>query len=125
MKYPPETYAKAFLAVIEKTPSNRRDEVIKRFLEVIQKSGDLKRVGKIVETINETLIRKGGGHLIKIEAAREFSKKLIAEISKNFSKQDQIEISINPALVAGTRITIDGERELDNSLTRKLHRLFK
>lgn len=125
MKYSREIYAKALIEAVEETPQGKKDEVIKRFLEILKKNGDLKRVDKIISLVSKYLTKKSGNRHIEIEIARELPAGLIKEISKNFGKKDQIEISINPQLVAGTRITIDGERELDNSLARKLHKLFK
>ena len=125
MKYSPEIYAKAVTEALEETPAGKKDETIQRFLLILEKNGDLKRVDKIINSISKHLTKKAGGKHIEIEIARELPEKLTKEISKNFSKHDRIEISINPTLVAGSRITIDGERELDNSLARKLHKLFK
>jgi len=124
MKYSPEIYAKALIEVFEKIPSNEKDSAIKRFLEIINSNGDMKRIDKIVNLVSKYLTLKAGGHHVVIEVARELPEKTTKEIVKKFQDHDQIEISINPYLIAGTRITINGESELDNSLTRKLKKIF-
>lgn len=111
MKYAPSIYAKAFLET-EPEP--------KRFLQAVARNGDLAKIDKIVTAIEELVTKKHGGHTIALEFAR---KSDLAEKFK-FSAKDHVRVSINPSLVAGVRITIDGEQELDESLQRKLNNLW-
>lgn len=111
MKYNPDTYARVFWEV---KPEPRQ------FLSVVAKNGDLQRVDKIVDAIEAHAVHAAGGHTIALEFARE------TEFAKQFTffTHDRIRTIINPALVAGVRITIDGEQELDMSLQRKLNKLW-
>ena len=47
------------------------------------------------------------------------------KIKHNFPEKDYIDFKINPELVAGMRVTVDGEEELDNTLNQKLKNLFR
>ena|SRR3989338_3990644 len=111
MKYSPAVYAKAFWEV-------RPDA--ERFLNVVHKNGDFSRVDKIVAALEAIATHEQGGRMINLEFARETE---LAEKFK-FKSHDHVRVAINPALVAGVRITIDGEQELDQSLQRKLNTLW-
>ena len=62
---------------------------------------------------------------MKIETAREMSDSQNELLKHKFSNKDHVEFKINPELVAGVRITVNGEEELNNSLQNKLNKLFK
>ena len=111
MKYSPAIYAKVFL---ETKPD------IGRFLQVVEKKGDFGRIDKIVEAIEDLTTKEQGGRVVHLEFAREtdLAKKL------KFEPNDLVRVSINPSLVAGVRITVDGVKELDNSFRRKISNLF-
>ncbi len=122
MKYSPKDYALALSDILEKSKDNKH--LISNFLRVVRKNGDQKILPKILETFKKTQIKKNGGSHIKIEFAREIKGVEVRSITKQFSPKDWVETSLNPSLIAGVRITFDGERELDNSLSRKIHKLF-
>lgn len=73
--------------------------------------------------------------MILVESARNLSENMKKEFLKVFSakggfasgekKEDKIVFINNANIIAGARITIDGERELDFSFRRKLSKLFK
>ncbi|MEK9173176.1 MAG: F0F1 ATP synthase subunit delta [Patescibacteria group bacterium] len=123
MKYSPKDYALALSSIFEKSKDEKH--LISTFLKVVRKNGDQKILPKILEVFKKTEVRKNGGSHIKVEFARETKEVQIKSILKQFSPKDWVETSINPSLIAGVRITLDGEREIDNSLSRKLHKLFK
>ena len=118
MKYAPDTYAKAFL---ETKPASRQGGPDpKRFLEVVTKNGDFSRIEGIVAAIEKAAVHALGGRMVELEFAREtpLSNKF------KFTAKDHIRVRINPLLVAGVRITIDGEQELDGSFQRKINKLW-
>lgn len=124
MRYSPETYAEALIGAVDKIPGSAQNTTLKRFLEVVKKNGDWSGLKKILAATRTMLVKKAGGRVINLEFARGVSEETISKFSKAFSQKDHIEIAVNPRLVAGMRITIDGEKELDNSLQRKLTKLF-
>lgn len=124
MKYSSVVYAEAFVDVINKTSKNEEATTLKNFLDVIRKNGDWPGINKIIDAVTEAVVKQAGGRMIKLEFARTVSESLISNFLGAFLPGNHIEIKINPQLVAGIRVTIDGEREFDNSLERKLNRLF-
>ena len=115
MKYPVSIYARAFL---ETKPD------LKKFLSVVAKNGDLPRIDKIVAAIEEQETHDHGGKVVNVEFAREMDEATIKKITKKFKERDLVSIKVTPSLIAGTRITIDGEQELDGSFQRKINKLW-
>jgi len=123
MKYAPELYAEAFIQALDESAEHiSRDALVARLFAVIEKNGDNARKGKILNAVRRAFIKKRGGREITIETARAQQH---IDLWRYFTKEDEIETRVNPDLVAGLRITIDGERELDTSLRRKLARMFQ
>lgn len=123
MKYSPQNYALALSSVLAKSKEDK--VVFSNFLKVVKKNGDQKILPKILNAFKKIEIKKKGGSHIKIEFAHEPEAAQLKSITKEFGSHDLIETTTNPSLVAGVRITFDEEREIDNSLARKLHKLFK
>src|SRR3989344_8134749 len=110
MRYKVQDYARAY---IDTKPAS------KDFLRVIEKNGDFSRLEKIVTAIEELVTKEAGGRMVHLEFAREHE-----HIKKfKFSPKDHVKISINPTLIAGVRVTIDGSSELDQSFKRKVNQL--
>ena len=125
MKYPVELYAKSFIEVVSATSQEKRDKIISNFLKIIRKNGDYLRIKKIFTAIREAEVKKRGGRIINLELAREIPENLITHLKSYFSKKDYISISVRPDLIAGLRILIDNEKELDTTMKRKLKKIFK
>lgn len=123
MRYSPQNYALALSKSLRE--SKEEKNLFANFLKLIKKNGDQKILPKILEEFKKIEIKKKGASRVKIEFAREPLETQLKSITNKFSNKDWIETSINPALVAGVRITIDGESEIDNSLARRLRKLFK
>ncbi|MEK7137900.1 MAG: F0F1 ATP synthase subunit delta [Patescibacteria group bacterium] len=123
MKYSPQNYALALSSVLAKSKEDKT--VFSNFLKVIKKNGDQKILPKILDAFKKIEIKKKGGSHIKLEFAHEPTEAQIKSVTRKFSSHDWVETSTNPSLVAGVRITFDEEREIDNSLARKLNKLFK
>lgn len=124
MKYSPQNYAKAFVQKLEEVSLGEVDDLIKNFIKKIVHYGDFSGIGKIQKAVEYELIKRQKGKLVEVEFAREIDEKVTRGLLVNFTEQDLIRIKINNQLVAGTRITIDGEREFDNSLRGKLNKIF-
>lgn len=115
MKYTPETYARAFW---ESNPD------IGKFLKVIVRNGDWGGIRKIVSSITKSAVKKNGGRFVEVSFAREMPVAVIDSIKEKFDKKDKVDVKIDSSILAGVRITIDGEKELDISLQRKLNKLW-
>jgi len=121
MKYSVNNYVGAFTQTIKKAS---REEAVGGFVKLLRKTGDIKHSSKIIDAIHRKLVNEKDGKWVDIETGREAIPK--KEVLKNkFSKTDYVDFKINPELVAGVRITINGEEELNNTLQNKLNKLFK
>lgn len=124
MKYSPKNYAIALNQALEGKPEAKKSAILKNFLAILKKNGDQRLAYKILEIFKGLVVRQRGGHHVLLELARENPDAFPQSILKKFGEKDWVETSINPSLVAGIRVTLDGEQELDNSLAKKLHKLF-
>lgn len=124
MKLSPIIYARAFCEVITSFSRKEHRKIIQRFLKVVERRGDISRFGEIIKAVNKIVVKKRGGRLISIEAARPLGETKLKNVTTLFSGKDYWEVKINPKLVAGLRITVDENQQLDYSLQRKLKKLF-
>ena len=124
MKYIPRDYAWAFCEELKTTPADKTDRLIKKFVERVYKNSDSLNFEKILTEINKKLIREDGGRIIDLEFAREIANDQIKKMKSSFKTKDLISVRVNPSLVAGVRVTINGEQEFDNSLAGKLKKVF-
>ena len=120
MRYSVNNYVDAFTQTV-KTDSN---EAVGGLVKLLKKTGDIKHSKKIIEAVHKKMVNEKGGKWVNIEVARDSALKK-ETFKHKFSEKDHINFNINPELVAGVRITVDGERELNNSLQSKLNKLFK
>lgn len=124
MTYPAEAYARAFLDVWETSSSEQRAKIRKRFVQTLYKNGDIHKSEAILKVIQRTLVHKQGGREITLEFARPMYPEALKDLRHQFKKEDHITMTINPELIAGVRVTIDGHRELDATFARKIKKLF-
>lgn len=124
MRYSVNNYVKAFSELLKEAPANRHENISASFIKLLQKTGDIKHKEKIIEAIHKKLVNEKGGKWIDVEVARESASKK-GMLKNKFSDKDHLNFKINPELVAGMRITVNGEEELDNTLQNKLNKLFK
>lgn len=124
MRFRAKDYAQALQQALFLAPVAERGELLRRFLTVVRKHGRLSRIGEIVRAVEVLAVRGRGGRWIELEFARPMGGRVLGPIRARFLPRDRMGVSINPALVAGVRITLDGETELDYSFQRKLKKLF-
>jgi len=125
MRYTINNYVNALAGALGETPDDKKGLVLKNFVSLIAKNGDLPKRDKIVESVHRQIVNSNGGKWVTVELARETTEPRMRIMREMFSDKDFINFKINPALVAGIRITINGEDEIDNSLQSKLNKLFK
>lgn len=123
MKYSPHLYAKAFTTVAAEYAKEKQGVLVKNFLAVVHKNGDMFRINRIVSLAENILIKQRGGKKWIVESARliKDAKNILKGIAQ---PQDVIEERINSALIAGVNIIQDGEKQFDGSLQRKIAKLF-
>ncbi|MDO8493254.1 MAG: F0F1 ATP synthase subunit delta [bacterium] len=124
MRYSPALYAKSLFEVLDGAKSDEYDLILQNFKQTIEKYGDLSRINSIIEFFEGLVVTSSGGRMIEIETAREIPDAEQSQLAKLFKQGDIIKKSIDPSLVAGVRVEIDGEVELDYSLARKFRNMF-
>ncbi|OGZ67379.1 MAG: hypothetical protein A3C58_03765 [Candidatus Staskawiczbacteria bacterium RIFCSPHIGHO2_02_FULL_34_10] len=116
-------YALALADVIAKKISLQEEKkVIYNFLKLLEKNGKLKNAKKIISLTQKYYLEKTGNKSIILQTARKtITKNLLKSLYK---EGDIIEEKINPALIAGIKIIINNEKQLDFSLKNKLDNIF-
>ena len=119
MRYSPKQYALAILDLM--THKKAEDsKIAKNFLKLLEKNGDIKKAKHILVLAEALYFKKTDTRKITIETARK-----IKNVSKIFAeKGDVIEEKINPDIIAGLKIIINGEKQLDFSLKNRLEEIF-
>jgi len=125
MRYSVRDYATALAEVAERSSKNEVEGVVDRFVALLERTGDVSALPKIVRAAGKILRLRTGGKEILIESARPLTGRARAAFKKLAGPKDGFEEKLNPALVAGIRVTVNGERQLDASLKRKLGKLFQ
>ena len=122
MRYSINNYVSAFTKALE---GGAQKDVSAGFVRLLEKNGDIKHFKKIIEAVHKKIVQDKGGKWVGIETAREISSFKQKTLKNKFYEKDHVDFKINPELIAGVRITVDGNEELDNSLGHKLKKLFK
>lgn len=118
-----DSYAAAFISAL--TGTGAKEKIVERFIETIRRHNDWSRRHQIIAACEKKWRKIEGKSLITIESARELSKERYAQLTKHFKdKKSDIESRINPSLIAGVKILIDDEKQLDGSLNSKLQKIF-
>jgi F0F1-type ATP synthase delta subunit len=124
MKYPASTYAKALAEVIVATKEADNARVIKNFLAMVERNGDSASLGKILEQAGRFAREENGIRKVAFESARPLTKSQKSAVSGLAKKGDVIEERIDPSLIAGVKVIVNDELQLDGSLKGKLDTLF-
>ncbi|MGB7957354.1 MAG: F0F1 ATP synthase subunit delta [Minisyncoccia bacterium] len=124
MRYSIDQYAKALAAaILEKKPGNEA-VIQKNFHELLRRNGEEARAKKILDLTGRLLRAKKGNREVVFESARKLTAAHEKELGKFLKADDQVSLRVNPGLIAGVRVTIDGEHEFDGSLRGKLDKIF-
>lgn len=129
MKYKPKIYAEALVDLILKRPASDKssageEKIVDNFLKLLQKNGDMGKAGQIVSLAKKIFIKKTGRRQLTIESARKIKANQKALIESILHKGDVVAEKINKDLLAGIKIIIDGERQFDTSMQKKLENIF-
>ncbi len=122
MKYSIKKYAQALAdAIAEKNVDEKK--LMRNFLALLENTQDMKKADQILLLAEKLLLKKTGNKKVVLETARKTDiKNIMASFTK---KGDVVERKINPGLVAGLKVIVDGNRQLDFSLQKKLQEMFR
>lgn len=120
MRYPAHVYAHTVRDVMSQGIS--LDDVLQGLARMLVKNGDATHSERIGLAIEEELTKSHGGKWVTLEVARETN--VSERLKKMFPISDRVTLHVNPGLIAGVRITINNEEEIDMSFERKVKQLF-
>lgn len=124
MRYPTHIYAKALAEAILTAKKGEEDAVANRFLALLRRSGDEVHLRKIVEKAARLVEGKRGIRKVTLGMARPLTNAQKKTVGSFLKTGDVVEERIDAALIAGIRITVDDELQLDGSLKGKLDKMF-
>jgi F0F1-type ATP synthase delta subunit len=125
MKHSATLYAKALAEAAQEHPSSAsKEDLAQNLLALVKRNGDERQLPKIVELAERLLAVKTGRRLVTITSARPLPESLRKALRAELGQTDIVSETVEPNLVAGVKITINGEQQLDASLKRKLDKLF-
>ncbi len=123
MKYSPQHYAQAAIALMREGASEER--VLHLLARVIMRHNDMLHIQKIGAAIERALVAERGGNWVTLEFAHRPHESIVSRLQALFQDNNRVETEINSELLAGVRVTINGEREIDISFQKKIQSLFK
>ncbi len=118
-KYKAKTYAEALANLDVKADEKK---VVNNFLRLLERNGDMKKAPEIITQTEKLLLKKSGNKKVVLQLARKAADK---DIKGEFAKKgDIVQEKINPSLIAGIKVIVDGNKQLDLSLLHKLNNIF-
>lgn len=126
MRYTPRIYAHALAEAAAQAKGREAiHAVVKNFLALLDRTGDRATLRAVLPEAERLLLRKTGGEKMIIESARPLSEHARTHVRASMPHAVAAEERITPELLAGVRITVNDERQLDGSLAHALHQLFR
>ncbi len=122
MKYSPKFYAHAFSKAL--ASGTNESLASKRLRGLLEKNGDKSHASSVLEYLEKLIAREVGGRIVRVEFAHAMNADTRRKVLDKFEKNDRVTTSVNPNLIAGLRININDEQELDVSLLGKLKNML-
>lgn len=122
-------YAKALAEVIlasEKARGGRAstDSIVKNFVQFLEKNGQMHGAKEILNLAEDFLLVKQGKRKITFETARRLTADHRAKLKEFVEEGDIVKEKVNHELIAGVKITINNEKQFDNSMLNKINNLL-
>ncbi|MBI3631290.1 MAG: F0F1 ATP synthase subunit delta [Candidatus Staskawiczbacteria bacterium] len=125
MKYKAKDYAEALVNLISKemTPAQEK-KLADNFLNLLKKNGDSGKASEIIDFSEILFFKKTGRKKIILETARKMSSEQ-REIFEVLAKEGNVvREKINEELIAGIKIIVNDEKQLDFSMLKKIQNIF-
>ena len=113
MNYNPKYYAQAFC----RTKGGEKE--IKNLLSLVRKNRDSRKLKEIL-----FFVEKISGRKITIESARPLTEKSRKLIRSVVEESGTIREKVEPSLIAGIRVNINDEIQLDGSFLNKIKNIL-
>jgi len=125
MKYATGQYAVALSAALTNAPAAERPALIRRFLVMLRKNKDSRRLDAIIAKVEKQSLADQGLQKVSVASASPLTPELKKEIAATLDKKPLWEETVDPALLGGIRILIDDELLIDASARRQVERMFR
>jgi len=123
MKYKVKDYATALAEILSENKFSDK-KISQGLIKLLERQNDLKKSKEIIDLAEFLLAKKNNKKSITFETARELSASQRKILLKSTEKGDIITEKINPELIAGVKIIVDDEKQLDQTLLKKINKLF-
>lgn len=124
MRYSTRQYAAALLASLKGRTEAQQQRLLGRFLVLVGRKGDSRRLGLILREVERQNLRERGLKKVLAETPDPVTPRIKKEIEKILGKNILLQEKIDPGLVAGIKILINDEILIDASARAQLRRLF-
>ena len=124
MKYTTKNYANALVEFLSEGKIADK-KISQGFIKLLERQNDLKKSKEIIELAEFLLAKKNNKKSVTFETARKLSEAQRKILLKSTEPGDIIKEKINPELIAGVKIIVDNEKQLDQTLLKKINNLFK
>ena len=123
MKYKVKDYAKALAEILADKKADEK-KVIEGFVKLLQKEGLQSKADQIIGEAEILHAKKRGKKEVVLETARKLTdsqKKLLGKFIEN---GDIVKEKINSELIAGVKIIVNNEKQIDFSMKNKINKIF-
>ncbi len=109
--------------LLEKHSEAKEEDFLKNLLLLLQENGDMKHLLEIIRLTERELVAQEGGREVLVETARKIPdiRKKLRHLLK---PHDIVKEEINEEILAGARITMNGESQIDASMKSQINSLF-
>jgi F0F1-type ATP synthase delta subunit len=123
MKYKVKDYANALVEILSEGEISDK-KIAQGFIKLLERQNDFKKSKEIIDLAEFLLVKKNNKKSVIFETARKLSDSQRKTLLKSTEKGDIIKEKINPELIAGVKIIVDNEKQLDQTMLKKLQTIF-
>lgn len=125
MKYSARIYAAALVKAISGKSKDEQKNAMSRLLQIIRRNRDQQKISRVLEEAEKIILKNTKTVKVQIESAEPVLLGVKREIKKTIDKKILLSEKINPAILAGIKILINGELLIDSTAQSRLNKLFK
>jgi len=123
MKYRVKDYAKSLAGLLSEEKISDK-KLAAGLIKLLERQGDLNKAKEIIKQTEFLMAKIQGKKSVVFETARKITESQRKSLAKFTEKGDIVQEKINPELIAGVRITVDDEKQFDQTMLKKINNLF-
>ncbi len=121
-KISPKHYASALLDVVDSGVPQA--QALSGLFRAMSTHGDMGRRGEVLSAVERESAARAGACLVNVQFAQALGVAERKEFLSAWGEKDRVSTTVNPDLVAGVRVLVNGDSELDLSLRAKLDKVL-